>query len=203
MDSFTDTLKDSQICQRREAESCNYAGGTTQQQPFQFHDLRDLICTSFVELHFADEKAHLRREMTQPKESHGESEASAVAVSLFHPGSALGKNSPLTTQGKHQLLAQKHTEPAGMSVNQHLCFSQTGYRCRAGECRGRVVQKRYAHSFCTMAKQSPPWLIIHLDSFVWVWHPQYNASSQRQGTRSTWALGSELGANIAVAAYWL
>ena len=51
---------------------------------FQFHDSRDLICT-FVKLHFADKRAHLRREMTQPKESHGESESSTVDVSLFHP----------------------------------------------------------------------------------------------------------------------
>lgn len=34
---------------------------------FWFYDFRDFIWTSFVELHFADEKAHFRREMTQPK----------------------------------------------------------------------------------------------------------------------------------------
>ena len=49
---------------------------------FQCHDLRDLICTSFVKLHFADKKARLMREMTQPKESHCESESSVVDVSV-------------------------------------------------------------------------------------------------------------------------
>lgn len=64
-----------------------------------------LICISFVELHFADEKAHLQKEMTQPKRSHGKSEFSAVDVALFHPASAPDKIFPLNKQGKHQFLA--------------------------------------------------------------------------------------------------
>lgn len=49
---------------------------------FGLNDLWDLIGTSFANLHCADEKARLRREMTQPKRSHGESESSAIDISL-------------------------------------------------------------------------------------------------------------------------
>lgn len=73
---------------------------------FRFNNLQHLICISLVKLHFADEKAHLTREMTQPKRSQGEAQSSAVDVSLPVSSSlCCGKIAPLNRQGKHQLLA--------------------------------------------------------------------------------------------------
>lgn len=113
--TYSQTPSSSPRCAERRGPALQLRRWGYPKVTFRLNNLQDLICASFAELHFADEKARLGREMTQLQRARGESGSSAEEICLCHPAPTLGKVSPSNKQGSHQLLAQKHTEPTGTS----------------------------------------------------------------------------------------